>query len=154
MLPLTTSLPHLCFSCLLHLPWLKYPMELVSPLKNFFEENCMLSCLNFIFYLFLTFQLKCSWLTIFWYIQIYNIEIWYFYTLWNDHHKSICHHAKLLQFWLNSLCAHFIPVTYLLYSQKCTSESPSPILPTSSPPCLLVTTSLFSVSMSLFLLIC
>ena len=60
--------------------------------------------------------------------------------------KFICHHTELLQvYWLNFLCSHFIPLTYLFYDLQCNLLHLSCPSPTPSP---LVTASLSSVSIS------
>ena len=89
-------------------------------------------------------KLKYIWFTKLYYFQVYNTVIQHFYKLY-----SIYSYYK---YWLYSLCCTINLCTLLiLYIVVCTSESSTPILalPTSLSP--LVTMSLFSISVSLFL---
>ena len=80
--------------------------------------------------------------------------IWYLHTLWNDcHHKSYNYLSPYLlkHYWPCSLCCILHPVAYLFYNWRFVTLNPFCIfyLP-SALPFSLSTTSLFSVSMSLF----
>ena len=105
--------------------------------------------------------MKYNWLTILYY---FHIVIRYLCTLQCDYPAGLvtfCHHTKLLQnYWLFSMLFVIISVFdlffltgnwYLLISFTCTSPTPTLYL---STPCLpLATSSLLSVSMSLFVLL-
>lgn len=82
--------------------------------------------------------------------------IQHLYTLWIKlpcYASNHCHHANLLRYyWLYSYSVHYIPVTCLFYKPEvCTPLIIFTCFTQPSSPCLLVTTTLFSASMSLFL---
>ena len=86
--------------------------------------------------------------------QVYYMVIWYLHTLWNDcHHKSHNYLSPYLlnYYWPYSLCYTLHPVAYLFYNWRFVPPNPFCIfyLP-SALPFSFSTTSLFSVSMSLF----
>ena len=88
---------------------------------------------------------------------MYNIVIWHLNTLWVDHHDKFSNHLASHKVITVLLTIYYISKTYLLnkwslylftYFTQLSTSPPNPRHPHSWP---LVTRSLFSVSMSLFL---
>ena len=102
-------------------------------------SNCVLSYFPFLL-------LEYNWLTILDWFQLCNIGIRSFYRLYSK---------VLIKCWLHSLCCTIYPCSlFILYIVVSISQSP-PIyhlaLPSILSPSPLVTTSLFSISVNLFL---
>lgn len=97
---------------------------------------------------FFFFQLTCNWLKIL--VSDVPVVIWYFI-----HYKMITkssYHTKLWQYyWLCSLCCTLYPHDIKFRTGSLSLLISTPITLISPPFPLLVTTSLFSVSMSLFI---
>ena len=109
------------------------------------SQNFLLKSEHFLF----SFLLRCSWHTILCPFQVYNTVIWHLYRLWNDHNKSVPIQSYYTIIDHIPYAVYYIPVAK--YFITIASQTPIPSLLYPCPPRPLATTSLFSISVSLFL---
>ena len=86
-----------------------------------------------------------EWVAVAFSVQVYNTVI---HNIFDDYSPFIV----IIEYWLYSLCCT-IYLFCLFCMMVCVSSSPAPLLPLLSSLCQLVTTSLFSKSVNIFLVI-